>query len=530
MAAALAAAPPLAGQGGMGGSALFVNSESESYLRNLQVAGVVSPYPWSIRGFSPRELERLAPREGAAHPWAALRGTAAAPPARGLSLLPAEVRTTLNSAFPFGGNDGPVWTGRGVTAAAQAGVAGRFGRLSFTLAPVVFWAQNAEFGLLSTGGTADAAFGDARRPAMDYPQRFGDGAYARVDPGQCGVRLDLPGVALGVSTASQHWGPAAENPLLLGNNAGGFPHAFAGTAAPVNVGVGRLHARLVWGALSQSEYAPVRPPGQNARRFMSGLVAVFTPRGIPGLEVGGATFVHTPWPAGGLSLSDLGKPFEGLYETGENRTPGGPGSGADNQIATVFARWVFPRAGLEVYGEYGRDDQAYGLRDLLVEPDHDAAYTLGFRKVWLRETGSLVALRGEVLSTQLSHLALVSNRARFYTHNSTRQGHTLRGQILGAPAGHGGAGALLAADLLHPKGRWTLSLSRELRRDRADYALDLTEDGGPDVQGALGIEAVRFTGRMDLTAGVRAVYERNRDFGGDAFNLNAVLGLRAALD
>ena len=87
----------------------------EEYLRSLQALGDVAVHPWSLRGFSPVELDRLRPIS-AAHPWAwrvAERDTT------GLSaaIVRPEVRVQFNSAFPHGGNDGAVWAGRGVTAA-----------------------------------------------------------------------------------------------------------------------------------------------------------------------------------------------------------------------------------------------------------------------------------------------------------------------------------------------------------------------------------------------------------------------------
>src|SRR3954466_4574948 len=45
-------------------------SDAERYLRVLQVSGAAPLYPWSIRAFSPAEVDRLA-ADSAQHPWAA---------------------------------------------------------------------------------------------------------------------------------------------------------------------------------------------------------------------------------------------------------------------------------------------------------------------------------------------------------------------------------------------------------------------------------------------------------------------------
>ena len=52
-----------------GGREIFVGSELETYLRLLQIDGRAGLYPWTIRGFSPAEVDRLL-EDGPDHPWA----------------------------------------------------------------------------------------------------------------------------------------------------------------------------------------------------------------------------------------------------------------------------------------------------------------------------------------------------------------------------------------------------------------------------------------------------------------------------
>lgn len=497
---------------------VFVGSEVEQYLRVLQVVGEVPLHPWSVRGFGPGEIGRMAPADSA-HPWKAHyrleRDTA-----RGVRFRPVrpDARVILNSGFPFGGNDGPVWAGRGATVAVQAGFAMRAGPLSLTVAPVAFVAQNAGFELAGTGRTGRLAFADPLYPAnIDLPQRFGDGAYSRIDPGESTLRLDAGGVALGASTAAQHWGPAADLPVLLGNNAGGFPHAFAGTSRPVDVGVGRLHGRVVWGRLDHSAYVA---DGVTEARFMSGLAVVFTPRMLPGLELGGARFFHSP-----MGSASFAKPLEGLFKAGLIGGGSGDGSDPDNQLASAFFRWSFPRSGFEAYGEYGREDHNFDAHDALLEPDHAAAYMLGVRRVWRPAPAELVSLRAEVLDTRVSHLSAVRDQAIWYVHFAMRQGHTLRGQALGARSGYGGGGAVVALDRYTPGGRWSALYTRA----RGAPSEPLYPDLNPDVTHALGMERLWFRGRLEVTAGLTGAYQINRHHAGDAFNLNAVLRFRAGL-
>ena len=48
-----------------------------------------------------------------------------------------------------------------------------------------------------------------------------------------------------------------------------------------------------------------------------------------------------------------------------------------------------------------------------------------------------------------------------------------------------------------------------------------------DVQHAVSVEGLFFRGRYDFNVGLTGVYELNRNFRGDAFNLNAQIGIRA---
>src|SRR6185437_5572326 len=194
-----------------------------------------------------------------------------------------------------------------------------------------FEAENAAFPLLSTGIPGEP-YWDAYHPGViDHPQRFGPASYRRLDPGQSTVRLDLGPVAAELSTADQWWGPAQENPMILGDNAPGFPHGSLGTSHPLNVWIGTLHGRVVYGRLEQSAYSPDQ--ASDSIRFMSGFVVEFTPRGVPGLELGATRFFHTAWPSGGLAHAPWSRPFEGILKNSLETATNPNGDDPDNQLA-----------------------------------------------------------------------------------------------------------------------------------------------------------------------------------------------------
>ena len=500
-------------------------SRREDYLRTLQTLGIVRPYPWSLRGFSPREIDLLRPQTDS-HPRSAaseFQGDSLRL-GRGFSVLPASGDVWLNSSFPFGLNDGAVWRGRGLTAAISGGVQGRWGPVSLTFAPIAFVAQNADFPLMDNGVEGPLRFGDGQYAGgVDLPQRFGDGAYAVLDPGQSSLRFDTRYVAFGASTANQAWGPMSEFPVLLGDKAAGFPHVFFGTGSPVNIFIGSLHARVMYGQLGQSDYSPIVEP--EPRRFASGIAAVFSPRGLPTLEIGAGRFFHMVWPQGGPGSYELRRPFESFFKSSLSvtvRAGDDTLTHVENQLAGVFFRWVFPSHGLEVYGETGREDHNWDQRDLVLELDHSATYGIGLRKAW-RTPGRIRVFRGETMNFQLRTGALHRGEGGIYLHAPIRQGHTHRGQLLGAGFGVASAsGTVLAFEQHDARRSTTVAWSRFVRQERFRELIvppwELNLDS-TDVQHALEVEHRFDRGGRQFRVGLGGVYEFNRNFGKDAFNL-----------
>jgi hypothetical protein len=493
-----------------------VGSEEEMYLRVLQVAGVARGEPWTLRPLTPASLRALVP-DSARHPWSA-RARFGDPRARAhLQLLPPGAQLVYNSGFPFSMNDGFVWAGRGLTAAARGGVAARWRALSLRLEPQVMWTANRPAGIAPNGRTGLERFADALEPLnVDAPQRFGDRAFARAALGQSTLRADVLGVVVGVSTANQWFGPATVDPLILGVNASGFPHAFVGTSRPVNLRVATAHVRLQAGRLSESAYSTV--PADSARRLLTAAAAVVTVRGVPGLELGGARLFHSAWPEDG----DFGPRLRSLTQT--FFVSGGDPSGGvpQNQLASLWGRWAFP--GAEVYAEFLRNDASLDPRDFWQEPDQNAGFMVGARRVARRSDGRLTALRFETLNTRITHLDRVRSQTRPYQHGQFRQGHTEAGQVLGSAAGQGGLATTLGWDRYAADGRWTVEAARRVVQSSV-------REGAPaerwDVLNYVRVERLRFGRAGDLVAGVTAMAELNRNFGRDAYQLRIDAGWRA---
>lgn len=505
---------------------VFAGSELESYLRTLQNVGRARGRPWGVRALSAREVSGLEVPE-AGHPWAGRYEFGGADDDLEYGVVPPRLRLVGNSAFPFGGNDGPLWAGRGPTGAVELGAYVRYGPVTLVLRPTAFQARNWDFELAPVPGGDDRRYRTPLSPRnADLPQRFGSGPYGRLDPGESTVRVDAGGMAVGLSSAAQQWGGSSRRPLVLGPNAGGVPHVFVGTGRPLDLWLLRVHGRYVAGRLEQSDYSPDREH-LPSRRLMTGWAVTLVPRGLPGLELGATRFLHQPWREGSPSADQLLFPFrmsfkedDPVYDDREV-----------NQLASLFFRWNLPDAGLEVFGEFVRVDHAHNLRVLLLEPDDLAGGALGVRRVWEGED-HLTAFRAEAFRAVSTHRERMgarthhADRARpMYQHSTMVQGHTHRGQLLASPGGHGGKGMLLGVDRYLSDGLWRVEAERRLKRDRT--VGDAGDDPADvDVRYAVGGERTWFVGPLDLSLAVRGVYNLNRYLRGDTFNANLRLNVR----
>ena len=511
---------------------VFANSELDQYLRLMQLTGQSKWSPWSIRSLSRKQIEALTPESGV-DPWARrFAFEARDDPAMGWAVIRPTSSVIFNSSFPYGTNDGVVWAGKGVTSMLQVGVAAWWGPVSLTVAPIAFQSQNDAFDLKDTGLSGPLTFADGRDPAnIDKPQRFGDGGYGRVDLGESTLRIEASGVTLGASTATQEWGSAAQFPLIMGPNAPGFFHVFLGSAKPFPIGIGRLHARAIWGRLEESDYT--QRSGAAKSRFGTGIVTSFSPRGTTGLELGLSRFFHLPWREDGPNSDDLLLIF-GPSSSRENFLGALEQRPGENQLVSVFGRWTFQASRLEVYFEYVRDDFWDNFADLMGEPEHAAGYVMGFQKAWEPDVGRVMRFTAEVMNGRKGQIRELRRQVDLYKHFGVRQGHTNRGQILGSPAAYGGSGFMLAIDSYSSWGRWRASLLREARDEGlascTTNACGMPSTDGPtqDVMYSLGGEALWFKGRWEWTGGLTVTWNLNRNFESDRWNLRPTLRSRVS--
>jgi hypothetical protein len=411
--------------------------------------------------------------------------------------VPLRTLTAFHNLSPGGANDGLLWQGKGLSSMLSGGAELRWGPLSAQLAPAVAWAQNQAFPLYPTGQAGDLAYAGFYGDRLDLPQRMGSGAFTRASFGQSHVELQAYGLALGVSSENRWWGPGVRNALLISNNADGIPHAYLQTTRPADIGIGKLEAVFLVGSISRTRWYA----GSHTDKAYTAVAFTYEPSFAPGLYLGaGRTYVES-W---SILRSDHG--LSALQPPGDYGTnvPG------NNQLLTLWMRWVMPESHFETYLEWGRDDSGT-FAGLMRTGDATSAFTLGFQKLvpagerWWRIQGEFTQTRD----------ALPFSRNVFYSHPESA-GYTNGGQLIGAAIGPGADSQYLGVDVLGPGGRLGGYVERIRRND--EFFLGTIVPAQPsriaqrDVELVAMLRQVVFAGPVEVSWEAGGGYRWNRSF------------------
>lgn len=377
-----------------------------------------------------------------------------------LTVLPAHFTHQYNPYHPYGWSDGLMVPNKGHQLWASGGIHARYGWLEIQVAPEMLYAANDSF-----------MTPPARTGNIDNPERFGVNPIQKINPGQSYVKVNSPWVGIGVSHENLWWGPGQRQAILMSNNAPGFWHGTLHTTKPIETPIGSIEAQMVGGRLSASGLYPYEtasddtwPPQapvirrdtswvETEWKYLNGLVVNYQPKWLPGLHVGVIRSVL--YGSDDLtSFTDYIQAFLPIL-----KVTSGEDGGQRNQLMSGYFRYVFPESHAELYAEYGREDAAWDLEDLLNEPEHTRAYLWGFRKIQPLNEEERLEVNLEMVTIQQGTSFLF--RARnysFYTHGLIG-GYTHEGQVLGAGIGPGGNSQTATA--IYRKGYQALGLRLE---------------------------------------------------------------------
>ncbi len=379
-----------------------------------------------------------------------------------ISLNGVRVLLVTNSNIPLTQNDGPLWAGRGLSTSISTGVRIQLGPLRAIIAPEILNSENKYWQIRDTIRFYAPPIPKDRRGggfvfpwyqpplSIDQPLRMGAKPIKTVDAGQSSALLYLGPVAFGAATENEWWGPGIRNAIVLSNNAGGFPHLVVRTSEPRRTRLGTFDARLIVGGISESGYFDTTATNNLQAISLAGLS--YTPANHANLSLGFARAVYgtvDKWetiPGRILrSFSNPGRPNNRPLNDSLSY-PGG-----EDQVYSLFARWVAPADGFESYVEWSRTELPANLRDLFVAPNHTQGYTLGIQ--W-RKPAPLTArtFRLQAETTNLEQSATFRDRpiGSYYTSRKVIQGYTHHGQVIGASIGPGASSQWLALDYLAP--------------------------------------------------------------------------------
>jgi len=158
-----------------------------------------------------------------------------------------------------------------------------------------------------------------------------------------------------------------------------------------------------------------------------------------------------------------------------------------DQLLSLFMRWLWPKAHGEIYVEFGREDHAWNMRDFFLEPNHSAAYIIGINKLFAikRRKGEYIQVNAEI--TNLASNSTTINRDKvlygqgkrvvvgyWYTHSQVRHGYTHDGQVLGAGIGPGSNSQWVKVSWV--KGLKTLGFEFERYVHNNDYFVSKIKD------------------------------------------------------
>jgi hypothetical protein len=473
----------------------------------------------------------------------------------GVRPIAPQLQLVTNSAIPYSRNDGGLWAGRGSSTRITGGLAAKLGFLRIVIAPEILATQNDSFPPRTDAVIPSPAIPPNRSSfsypwyangpySIDMPLRFGDKSRGQLRPGQSSILADVGSLSFGFSTENEWWGPGIDNALILSNNAPGFPHLLLRSSRPLETVVGNVEFRWLVGGLSQSAFFDTAT--KNNSRSISTAVVAIRPRGLENLSIGLARSVvgsSSGWseiPFRWLEVfHNTGHPNDGApYDS--TLHPGGR-----DQLYSMFARWVLPASGAEIYGEWGRLDFPRNLRDLLVQPNRGQAYTLGLQ--WTRQAFTPTGrFHFRIENTSLEQSLAQRNRFAgvWYTSRRVLQGFTNEGEVLGAAVGPGSSGQAMEFNYLSRSGYFGLEFGRTRYNEDVHQASPMLEylrwcshDVGLQwgmhgaLSGPVGTASMRFLFQNRLNAWFQSGYgcprsDRMVDIRNTNFTLTFSPGLR----
>jgi len=204
----------------------------------------------------------------------------------------------------------------------------------------------------------------------------GDEPYRNAGIREAQVYLHYNGLGIGYSNANMWWGSGYHSSLNMTNNTTGFPHLMIGTIQEQRIKDFGINFRYIFAdSLKHNRSQP----------FYTAIASFVTYYSEPIITLG---FTRSYLTGGNWTDEVITRkeamliPFEPIYLEDKQTDPNDPLSANDiwDQTLVGYLTMTFPKVGLVVFVEYGRNDHAWDKDDFIKQPDHTGASVIGLRK------------------------------------------------------------------------------------------------------------------------------------------------------
>jgi hypothetical protein len=374
-----------------------------------------------------------------------------------LRIYDLDLFSSINTAAPFGYNDGALWQGKGFNSSLSTGVRLEFYGFELTYKPLLAFSQNLDFKRMDSNYDSEYGYfwGYRHNIGIDLPQRFGDKPFFTYDWGDSEIRYTWKTLTAGFGTQSVWLGPAYINPILHSNNAPTYPKFDLGirrtsvTIPYFNTYIGDFEARVSVGYLSESEYFD-NDEENDHNMFHLFSFSYSPPSFLEGLTVSANRVCLVPWDLENLKY---------IWPNNDNTI--------EDQKISFGLSWKFDKVGFEIFAEMGLDDNNLGINDFNLfrnfqYPFHTFVYTAGLKKTFTISHSK--KLYGELIfewsNMEMSQDYQYMQPYSFNFHFQRGQGYTNRGQLINNNIGAGGNSQYLEYKFIYPRGTSSVIFGR----------------------------------------------------------------------
>jgi hypothetical protein len=364
-----------------------------------------------------------------------------------LALLPVSSITKFTSHHPYGWSDGAFMPVNGFQQIISTGFYGEIGPLSLQIKPELLYAENTPY-----------------ETTPLYGQVAASSRVKKVLPGQSRAALNLGPLSFALSTENIWWGPGQFSGLMMTNNPSGFLHLSFNSRRPLKTPIGKFEWQVIGGRGRTNDFIAEEVYNlknftqlsgslgseKTTSKYINSIVVSYQPSFLKNVSFGATRsfisgvdavmgniskqqgFINTYLPIVNGLFKEKRFAFEDSLEW--------------NQLISLFARAVLPKANAEIYLEYGWNDHKFNVRDLVMSPTHSASYVIGVKKIVKLSEKKTIDITAELNQLSQSADYLVRDANSWYIHHR-KSNFSHMGEVLGSGVGYGSNLLTLSATL-----------------------------------------------------------------------------------